>query len=349
MVGLVFTLDMEVYGTGAGDPEALMLAPTERLLAVMDRYGARATIMAEVAEILAFRRQAELRPLAIRIEELLRSAVARGHDVQLHLHPAWFNARYERGRWRLDSSEYALVGLPPERIAEYLRRGKEYLEELLKPVRPAYRCVAFRAGNWLVQPSREVVRALERCGFRYDTSVFKHGWGSVGPYVLDYRSAHDELLPWRVDPDDINRSSSRAGLWEVPIFSRRVFLPSLLTPRRVSMQRGLEQRIAAAGEGEAIPALGTGRRTSRLRLFPPKKFDFCRMTFREMRDYLHRALARCGSGGATVPVVAIGHSTELLDMAPLRRFLEYVGSACRGSVGWTTFRECPLGRGEAVA
>jgi hypothetical protein len=345
MVGLLFTLDMEVYGTGAGDPDALMVRPTEQLLSVMERRGARVTIMAEVAEILAFKRQAELQSVTARIEEQLRSAVARGHDVQLHLHPAWFNARRERGRWRLDASEYALVGLPPERIAEYLRRGKDYLEELLTPVRPDYRCVAFRAGNWLIQPSREVVRALERCGFGYDTSVFKHGWGSVGPYVLDYRSAHDELLPWRVDPDDINRSSSRAGLWELPIFSRKVLLPSLLTPRRVSMQRSLERRIAAAGAGDAAPALGTGRPTGRLRLFRPKKFDFCRMTFREMRDFLHRALARCGSAGAAVPVVAIGHSAEVLDVTPLKRFLEYVAATCRGSVSWTTFRECAVGHG----
>jgi hypothetical protein len=340
MVGLIFTLDYEVYGTGAGDPEALMVRPTESLLSELDRFGARVTIMAEVAEILAFKRQAEFRSVAARIEDQLRSAVARGHDVQLHLHPAWFNARYDGRHWRLDSSEYSLVGLPPSRISEYLRKGKDYLEELLRPVRSAYRCVAFRAGNWLIQPAREVVSALERHGFRYDTSVFKHGWGSAGPYVLDYRSAHDELFSWVVDPDDINRRSDRVGLREVPIFSRKVLLTSMLTPRRLWMQRSLRRRIAEAGPPES-PGLGAGRQVSALRVFYPKKFDFCRMTFRELRAFLHRAIARCDGADRLVPVVAIGHSTELTDKGQLRRFLEHVQTSCRASVAWTTFSEWP--------
>jgi hypothetical protein len=341
MLGLIFTLDYEVYGSGAGDPEALMLRPTGELLALADRFGARVTIMAEVAEILAFKRQPEFRAVAGRIEDQLRSAVARGHDVQLHLHPAWFNARYEGGRWRLDSSEYALMGLPPARISEYLRQGKEYLEELLRPARPGYRCVAFRAGNWLIQPPREVVVALEANGFRFDTSVFKHGWGSAGPYVLDYRSAHDELYSWVVDPDDINRASDRVGLREIPIFSRRVLLPSMLTPRRLSMQRRLRRQIERAGASDAA-GLGSGRHVNALRLHYPKKFDFCRMGFREMRGFLRHALARCRGGDGLVPLVAIGHSTELADGGPRRRFLEYVAGSCRGEVAWTTFAECPV-------
>ena len=340
MVGLIFTLDYEIYGTGAGDPKALMVGPTEHLLSVLDRFGARVTIMAEVAEILAFKRQYEFRSVVAMIEDQLRSAVARGHDVQLHLHPAWFNAQYDGDRWHLDSSEYALVGLPLSRISECLRWGKEYLEELLRPVRSTYRCVAFRAGNWLIQPAREVVTALERHGFRYDTSVFKHGWGSAGPYVLDYRSAHDELFSWVVDPDDINRSSERVGLREVPIFSRKVLLTSMLTPRRLSMQRHLRRRIALDGAADST-RLGAGRQVSALRLFYPKKFDFCRMTFREMREYLHCAIARCDGADKPVPVVAIGHSTELADGGQLRRFLEYVRTACRTEVAWTTFSECP--------
>jgi hypothetical protein len=340
MVGLILTLDYEVYGTGAGDPEALMLRPTDRLLSMLDQFGARATIMAEVAEILAFKRQPEFGPVASAIEDQLRSAVARGHDVQLHLHPAWFNARYDGHRWQLDSSEYALVDLSPSRITEYLRRGKQYLEELLRPVQSAYRCVAFRAGNWLIQPSREVVAALERSGFLYDTSVFKHGWGSAGPYVLDYRSAHDELLSWVVDPDDINRPSQRVGLREIPIFTRKVLVTSMLTPRRLAMQRRLRRRIAQA-LAPSWPHLGAGRPVSALRLFYPKKFDFCRMSFREMRGFLNRAIVRCDGTDTLLPVVAIGHSTELADDGHLRRFVQHVATSCHGKATWTTFSDCP--------
>jgi hypothetical protein len=35
MVGLIFTLDYEIYGTGGGDLETLMVRPTERLLSLL--------------------------------------------------------------------------------------------------------------------------------------------------------------------------------------------------------------------------------------------------------------------------------------------------------------------------
>src|ERR1019366_4841248 len=94
------------------------------------------------------------------IAEQLREAIRRGHDVQLHLHASYFNARHENGRWQQDWSEYNFAGLPQERLTEIVRIGKQYLEDLLKPVDPQYECLAFRAANWAMSPSRNVVRAL---------------------------------------------------------------------------------------------------------------------------------------------------------------------------------------------
>jgi hypothetical protein len=148
------------------------------------------------------------------------------------------------------------------------------------------------------------------------------------------------MLSWVVDPDDINRSSERVGLREVPIFSRKVPITAMLTPRRLSMQRRLRSRIAQAG-GPEPSRLGAGRQVNALRLFYPKKFDFCRMTFREMRGFLRRAIARSDGRDTRVPVVAIGHSTELDDERQLRRFLEHVTESCRSEVVWTTFSDCP--------
>ena len=54
MVGLVFSLDYEIYGTGVGDFRTLMLEPTDRLLSLFNEFDAKLTIMADVAEILRF-------------------------------------------------------------------------------------------------------------------------------------------------------------------------------------------------------------------------------------------------------------------------------------------------------
>ena len=73
-----------------------MVEPTRRNLDTFDEYGAKLTIMADVAEILKFREYREEtgqdRYHYQAIDQQLRDAIARGHDVQLHLHCSYFNA-----------------------------------------------------------------------------------------------------------------------------------------------------------------------------------------------------------------------------------------------------------------
>ena len=48
-----------------------------------------------------------------------------GFEIALHLHPQWCNARYERGRWVLDDSEYNAAERNPKMIN---RRGRKDAE-----------------------------------------------------------------------------------------------------------------------------------------------------------------------------------------------------------------------------
>ena len=84
MLNVVFTLDYEIHGNGEGDPATLMVEPSARLMDQFDRYGAKLTIMADVAEILKFR---EYKGKTGRddyhyeaIADQLRNAVRRGHE-----------------------------------------------------------------------------------------------------------------------------------------------------------------------------------------------------------------------------------------------------------------------------
>jgi len=59
MLRIIFTLDYEIHGNGDGSPLALMVEPTNRLFNLFDEYGAKLTIMADVAEILKFKEYKE--------------------------------------------------------------------------------------------------------------------------------------------------------------------------------------------------------------------------------------------------------------------------------------------------
>ena len=147
---LALTHDWELRGDGSGDIERIQFAPLRRLLEIYAKFGARTTILPDLMQQLAFRRgesaHPELKPLGDSWDQHLRDSFLQHHDIQLHLHPQWLNAHYEKGRWQ-PHGDWSILNY--ERDAAYLMlaRGKQYLETLLRPIHSSYRCLAFRAGE----------------------------------------------------------------------------------------------------------------------------------------------------------------------------------------------------------
>ena len=50
MIPLILSLDYEIFGNGAGDVIRDVIEPTQRMLRICDRHGAKMTIMFEVGE-----------------------------------------------------------------------------------------------------------------------------------------------------------------------------------------------------------------------------------------------------------------------------------------------------------
>lgn len=318
-LGLVFTLDYELHGNGDGSPHELMLEPTRRMMDQFDRYGARLTILADVAEILKFKQHAEATGHDDfhyhAIASQLQDAVRRGHDVQLHLHSSWFNARLVNGRWEQDWSEYDFARQPIERMDAHVRAGKDFLEGLLRPIDPRYRCTAFRAANWSMQPSAAAVGVLRKHGFVIESSVFKGG-RRTGLVHFDYSDAHHPLLPWRASADDICREDPHSELWELPIYAEQRWLGAFLTPSRIyraflGRLHPLPRDVSAAASREpAGRAPSFGLRARRPRLSGHAwKADFNQCSGRQLIGAVRRA-ARLASGSPVreVPFVLIGHS-----------------------------------------
>lgn len=341
---LVITLDYEIHGNGEGDPRALMVEPTDRLLDLLDAHRARLTIMADTCEILRFR---ERRDEIGRddwgygaIERQLVDAVKRGHDVQLHVHPTYERARDAGGRWDLDYADYDLARLGYPRISTLVKRGKEFLEGLLRPVRPGYRCHAFRAANWSMSPAADTVRVLLENGFDIETSVFK--WGTRDELVrFDYANAESEAVPWPLDAADVCRRDERSALFEFPIYSENRPIWAFLSANRIyrvvqGRLHPLPRRNEPAGSTAPV-----SRRSALGRLFARAgasaemlfrkhswKLDLNQCSGRQMIAALERARSRYALRGMHVPIVLIGHSKlfNRFNEGELRPFLEYVAS-----------------------
>lgn len=342
MLQILFTVDYEIHGNGDGCPRALMVEPTERLLEALEAQGARLTIMADVAEILRFRQHRDEHGHDTfhygAIAAQLQRAVAAGHDVQLHLHPSWFHAVATANGWRQAWNDYDFARLAPQRMRAMIGAGKQYLEALLRPVDPDYRCIAFRAANWSMQPSREVVGALLAHGIRIDTSVFAHGRRS-GRVRFDYAHAPSALVPWPVDAADICRRDEAGRLWEVPIYCEQRWLGAFLSPGRLARAfDGRRHRLGgppaplpASGPAGGTPTrLGSAPRWARaLTARHAWKADFNQCTGHQLVAALERAARRYDRpGDVPLPFNLIGHS-KLFSRANQRLLAPFPAYAAR--------------------
>lgn len=338
MLQIVFTLDYEIHGNGDGCPMELMVKPTARLLELLRDHDAKLTIMADVAEILRFREYKESTGRdgyhCDAIEQQLRRAIADGHDVQLHIHSSYFNASHDRGSWVQDWSEYDFARLPFERMEWMVRTCKFYLEALLRPVNPNYSCIAFRAANWSVSPSRNVVRALSNNGIRIDTSVFKYG-RRQGAVNFDYSNARSAIEPWRVSAEDICQHDEHGTLWELPIYSEKRWIGAFLSLGRLQrIFSGLGHKVC----GSPTDAQADGERGEDARAAKPLmlrtafgkqawKADFNQCSGRQLIGAIERGAARrAGLDGRSLPFVLIGHSKLFggPNARSLRPFLKHV-------------------------
>ncbi len=318
MLKAIFTLDYEVHGNGDGSPYALMVEPTQRMLDQFEQYGAKLTILADIGEILRFKQYWEERGRddycygAIR--DQLQDAIRRGHDVQLHIHSSYFNARHEQGRWIQDWSEYSFADLPYQRASEMIREGKAFLETLLQPVDPNYRCFVFRAANWSMCPARNATRALAANGFKVETSVFKYGQ-RTGLVNFDYTHAPSNLVPWRASENDVCVRDPHGKLYEFPIYAERRWIGAFLTLHRIYRAAvGRLHRVKSydgpvASEPKSAPSPAQkkpGRFWTRKYAW---KADFNQCSGRQLIHALERAdAAERATRSGSLPFVLIGHS-----------------------------------------
>ncbi len=222
-IGLILSNDWEVFGDGSGDYFQVQHEPLEQCLEITKKHGAFMTVFAEVGQQLwGFRSRAEEDSHSAKVaeawEEILKKTLEYGGDVQLHLHPQWTDSTYADGRWDLNYDRWAIGRMKKEDVREVLKRGKEYLESLLREAKPDYSCHSFRAGAYCIQPSGTVLDVLRELDFRSDTSVTK---GYFDASFYDYRDAFSNFLPWTIGNDVryAAKSAQRDQILEFPIYS----------------------------------------------------------------------------------------------------------------------------------
>lgn len=336
------TADYEVFGNGSGDVTCCLIEPAEKLMTIAEQHGTRVTFFVDVSEVWAFEKlessgvEAGRSQPASRIRAQLQDAVGRGHDIQLHVHPQWVGAAWDKneGAWTVRLDRWRIGSLPEKdddgngvTAESIIAEGVAWLEQLARPVDRAYKCLAFRAGAWSIQPERAVLEAFRKAGISVDSTVSPGAYRDDGLSYFDFRKAPSNLPYWHFSKR-VDRPDHDGDLLEIPIFTvRQSIIEAVIDPvsRKLTAPRP-SRPPGCKGESERSAHKKGRIQTLFNRLLTPqgrtRMLDYCALNAKEMIRMIERSYSNQLTY-VTRPVVAIGHPKNFANPGELELFLAW--------------------------
>jgi hypothetical protein len=338
-IQIALTDDWELRGDGSGDIEQIQFRAMRELGDLYDSHGIKSTFNVELMQQLTFRSlqnsYPQLKQLADAWDEHVRMAFSRGHDIQLHIHPQWSKVNFENGRWTL-SGDWSLLNYEPAESYKMLSTSKAYLENLLTPLDPNYRCVSFRSGSSAIAPSGFALRQLAELGLVFDMSLIQGLQVNTRNLQLDYSNCDEGFLPFYPQMEDARRISHQTEpIVCVPIFSfdlsRRRCLATVLkkVKEKTLSRKSRDQETGsyATQEWDELGRSSLGARVYDKVIRPCLEGkhvvgDIGRLDFASLREML-KAIRNAAhkSAQSKVWVILTNHSKYISDFSHIDRFL----------------------------
>ena len=327
---LILTLDYELYGDGSGDIYKHIVEPTERILSICNKHNVKITIFVECLEILKMKelnKNNELKQATASIgdiERQLQSACKMGHDVQLHLHPQWVDAKFSNeSGWTLNEKYYSVCnlieGIGEERTKEIVGNCKKYLEELLQQVDSSYKCNAFRAGGYCITPSEKIVKILTELDFKIDSSVLP-GDCKGGPHGYDFTNSPKEYYWYIENYNVIMKSQNETGMIELPLATKRMVRLFKYDVKRILVnmrqKKHAIRRITANTSSNSIL-----KKILYFASYEYVNWDYCLFTIAKMKKYYNMYATDAIAVGQR-PIVLVGHSKEFVYDKSLKKLFQ---------------------------
>lgn len=238
MLYVAITFDYELFfGKNFVEPKEVLFQPTEEIFSILEKEQVSATFFADVCSVFRHKDYG-LFQYTNEFEKQIQQLHSSGQDIQLHIHPHWYKSEYRDGEWDFNKKYYRIhhYGLEENSEGEkIILNSADYLNELVQKVDPQYKCIAYRAGGYCIQPHASVVRALQKKGILIDSSV---SLMMENREDLDTYYAFTDLpdaLNWYLSPSrELTDAQSEAEngnlMYEVPIgFYRRNMVDRIRT------------------------------------------------------------------------------------------------------------------------
>jgi hypothetical protein len=345
---LAFVDDWELSGNGSGDVRELQIDPMRELVKIYNAHGVHGSFNAELMQQLTFRKfeseRPELKLLADEWDASVQETFSQGHDIQLHIHPQWKDAEYAEGEWRL-TADWSILNYSPEEAYRMMAAGKEYLENLLRPVDPNYRCISFRSGSWCIAPSPHMLNLLVRLGIIFDMSIVGGVRYETRNISLDYTNCEEDFLPYYPVMWDARKVSDK----QEPVIciptnhfygSRRQVFKHHFSKAWGKVRQRVAPQSTAQKRSRSVEAYGhewaqTHHASPLARIYekglvPYLKgkhliSDIAQLDYALLSEMLASIRRRARTSGLSeVPIILENHTKDIQDFSHIERFIEDV-------------------------
>lgn len=345
---LILTFDYELFGDGTGDVFTHMIEPTNIILKMCDNYGIKITLFVEILEYIRLKdkwnkgnRMGYTRNPIEAIEHQIQQAAVNGHDIQLHIHPQWYNASFDNGGWKLDLTRWRLGGFrvsPEYGVKELISECKTELEKIITPILPGYKCTVLRAGGYNIMPSDEIYNAMCLVGLNVDSSLYPGGYENGKLSNYDYHNVSGDLDNWWANGKDIRMpSENQKEILEVPIFALPVSRwKRILTVSKIKALLDRKQTAISSVAKEKVLDKGFFEKIGFMLSKEASTWDVC-MFPKSLHKKYFRYIEKQLSGKRNT-FVLIGHPKSLRDENLFKQFLEIVESK-KDKFSFITLRE----------
>lgn len=222
MLYVCVSFDYELFmGKNYVSEQEVLITPSYKIAEALNKEGVSATFFADVCCSIRYR-ELEMYEFPKKFDTQIQDLSTSGHDVQLHIHPHWLASTPNNGEFEFDRKYYRIHNWNgADRNCEtIIKDGVDYLNRVIKPVRSDYRCIAFRAGGYCLQPEIELSDILYRNGIRIDSSVCQGFSYSGNGMLYDYKKEPNTINCYIGNGyglSDNNTKNSNEGIFEIPV------------------------------------------------------------------------------------------------------------------------------------
>lgn len=241
MLYICFGFDYELFlGDNYGSCEDILFKPAGEIADVFSKNHVSATFFADVLSSFRLKQFKETESYSKMFEKQVKKLISDGMDVQLHIHSNWLKSKVVNGRFSISPENYKIHDYDFSRTGEarkILKYSVQYLKDLCQSENKDYKCVAYRAGGFMIQPEEKLFETLLENGVFIDSSVApftKNGLKKSG-YYYDFTSCPKDTTGWYIDPKkgfEHKSKSKRGCIFEIPILTYNLDYFRLLFTKR---------------------------------------------------------------------------------------------------------------------